>query len=89
MGENAFKRYNPEKSIHCGPVLVGAYEAIVPGVSENTEYYAKNKETLKKCIDDIYTAIEYNEATKRGVRPVARIKKLAIASRKLLNGSEN
>lgn len=89
MGENAFKRYNPEKSIHCGPVLVGAYEAIVPGVSENTEYYAKNKETLKKCIDDIYTAIEYNEATKRGVRPVARIKKLAIASRKLLNGNKN
>ena len=89
MGENAFKRYNPEKDTHCGPVLVGAYEAIVPGVSENIEYYEKNHEMLKKCIDDIYTSKEYNDATKRGVRPVARIKKLAIASRKLLNGSEN
>lgn len=89
MGENAFKRYNPEKAAHCGPVLVGAYEAIVPGVSENVEYYEKNHEMLKKCIDDIYTSKEYNDATKRGVRPVARIKKLAIASRKLLNGSEN
>lgn len=89
MGENAFKRYNPEKDTHCGPVLVGAYEAIVPGVSENIEYYEKNHEMFKKCIDDIYTSKEYNDATKRGVRPVARIKKLAIASRKLLNGSEN
>ena len=89
MGENAFKRYNPEKDTHCGPVLVGAYEAIVPGVSENIEYYEKNHEMLKKCIDDIYTSKEYNDATQRGVRPVARIKKLAIASRKLLNGSEN
>ena len=89
MGENAFKRYNPEKGTHCGSVLVGAYEAIVPGVSENIEYYEKNHEMLKKCIDDIYTSKEYNDATKRGVRPVARIKKLAIASRKLLNGSEN
>lgn len=89
MGENAFKRYNPEKDTHCGPVLVGAYEAIVPGVSENIEYYEKNHEMLKKCIDDIHTSKEYNDATKRGVRPVARIKKLAIASRKLLNGSEN
>lgn len=89
MGENAFKRYNPEKDTHCGPVLVGAYEAIVPGVSENIEYYEKNHEMLKKSIDDIYTSKEYNDATKRGVRPVARIKKLAIASRKLLNGSEN
>lgn len=89
MGENAFKRYNPEKDTHCGPVLVGAYEAIVPGVSENIEYYEKNHEMLKKCIDDIYTSKEYNDAIKRGVRPVARIKKLAIASRKLLNGSEN
>ena len=26
MGENAFKRYNPEKDTHYGPVLVGAYE---------------------------------------------------------------
>ena len=89
MGENAFKRYNPEKGMHCGPVLVGAYEAIVPGVSENIEYYEGNHEILKKRIDDIYTSKEYNDATKRGVRPVARIKKLAIASRKLLNGSEN
>ena len=69
MGENAFKRYNPEKDTHCGPVLVGAYEAIVPGVSENIEYYEKNHEMLKKCIDDIYTSKEYNDATKRGVRP--------------------
>lgn len=89
MGENAFKRYNPEKGMHCGPVLVGAYEAIVPGVSENVGYYEKNHEMLKKCIDEIYTSKEYNDATKRGVRPVARIKKLAIASRKLLNGNEN
>ena len=89
MGENAFKRYNPEKDTHCGPVLVGAYEAIVPGVSENIEYYEKNNEMLKKCIDDIYISKEYNDATKRGVRPVVRIKKLAIASRNLLNGSEN
>lgn len=89
MGENAFKRYNPEKDTHCGPVLVGAYEAIVPGVSENIEYYEKNNEMLKKCIDDIYISKEYNDATKRGVRPVVRIKKLALASRNLLNGSEN
>lgn len=89
MGENAFKRYNPEKGLHCGPVLVGAYEAIVPGVSENIEYYEKNHEILKKRIDDIYTSKEYKDATKRGVRPVVRIKKLAIASRKLLSGSEN
>lgn len=89
MGENAFKRYNSEKRIHCGPVLVGAYEAIVPGVSENIEYYLENHDILKERIDEIYVSPEYAEATKRGVRPVARIKKLAIASRKLLNGSEN
>ena len=52
-------------------------------------YYEKNNEMLKKCIDDIYISKEYNDATKRGVRPVVRIKKLAIASRNLLNGSEN
>lgn len=89
MGENAFKRYNPEKNTHSGPVLVGAYEAIVPGVAENIEYYENNSEKLEKNINSIYTSTEYTEATKRGVRPVARIKRLARASRKLLNVSED
>lgn len=89
MGENAFKRYNPEKKMHSGPVLVGAYEAIVPGVAENIEYYENNPEKLEKNINSIYTSTEYADATKRGVRPVARIKKLAKASKKLLNGKED
>src|SRR5699024_11003069 len=38
MDENAFKRYDTEKGKSCGAVLVGAYEAIIPGLTENIEF---------------------------------------------------
>lgn len=84
MGENAFKKYDSKKG-HIGPVLVGAYEVIIPGVSDNLEYYEENTNVLKNRIDMIYTTDEYLGATKRGIRPVSRIKKLTALSREKFN----
>lgn len=89
MGENAFKKFDIDKRTHLGPVLVGAYEAIIPGVSEHIDYYENNPEELKNKIDSLYLKQEYLDATKRGVRPVSRIKKLSVLSRDLFNVQKN
>ena len=75
MGENTFKKYDKEKGKSCGAVLVGAYEAVIPGLTNNIEYYLKNKEQLEQAIKELYYTEQYLAATKRGIRPVARIKK--------------
>ncbi len=81
MGEDAFKKYDIDKENHVGPVLVGAYEAIIPGLTDNLNYYENNKDKLKIRIDQIYMSNGYLEATKRGIRPVSRIRKLTALSR--------
>ncbi|MCD8020643.1 MAG: DUF262 domain-containing protein [Clostridiales bacterium] len=81
MDENAFKKYDAEKEKSCGAVLVGAYEAIIPGLTDNIMFYSENHELLKDCIQKLYGSAEYIAATKRGVRPVGRIKKLVVCSK--------
>ncbi len=81
MGEDAFKKFDEEKNAHSGAVLVGAYEAILPGVVENLDYYSDNETELSRKIDSLYKSEMYLEATKRGIRPVSRIKKLSKISR--------
>lgn len=81
MDENAFKKYDKEKNKSYGAVLVGAYEAIIPGLTDNIEYYLEHKEELKEAIKDLYGKEQYLAATKRGIRPVGRIKRLVEFSK--------
>lgn len=81
MDDNAFKKYDKEKNKNSGAVLVGAYEAIIPGLSSKLECYTDDIGQLKSKIKGIYSSPEYIEATKRGIRPVARIKKLSAFSK--------
>lgn len=81
MDENSFKKYDKEKNKSCGAVLVGAYEAIIPGLTDNINYYQENKTKLMQKIKGIYTAEAYIAATRRGIRPVGRIKKLVEFSK--------
>lgn len=81
MDENAFKRYDIEKNKSCGAVLVGAYEAIIPGLTENIVYFEEKKEELECLIRGLYSAEKYIAATKRGVRPIGRIKRLVEFSK--------
>lgn len=87
MGENGFKKFDAEKGKHMGTVLVGAYEIIIPGLTKYYEYYKEHNEELKEKIEALYTSTdnEYSIATERGVRPVARMKKLAKASKEIFN----
>lgn len=83
MDENSFKKYDQEKSRSCGAVLVGAYEAVIPGLTENIDYYMENKADLEQMIKDIYSADSYLAATKRGIRPIGRIKRLVEFSKEI------
>ena len=63
--------------------MVGAYEAVIPGLTNNIEYYLKNKKKLEQAIKELYDTEQYLAATKRGIRPVARIKKMVEFSKEI------
>jgi uncharacterized protein with ParB-like and HNH nuclease domain len=83
--EDGFKKYDFTKNKFLGPVLVGAYEAIIPGLTENLDFFGQqeNNEKLKGIVKSIYGKTEYNSAIKRGVRPVTRLKRLVEFSKEL------
>lgn len=83
MDENSFKKYDKEKGRSCGAVLVGAYEAIIPGVTNKIDYYFQHRDELEKQIKQLYDSEAYLGATKRGIRPVGRIKKLVKYSKEI------
>lgn len=88
MDDAAFKKFDKEKSKSTGAVLVGAYEAIIPGLAEAISYYSEHKDVLKDKIQKIYDKEEYIAATKRGIRPVGRIKKLSAFSKEYFKSGE-
>lgn len=81
MEDYAFKKYDENKRKHIGAVLVGAFEAIIPGLTDNLDYFLSNKTELRDVISKMYSDEKYLEATRRGIRPVSRMKKLTTFSR--------
>ena len=67
---------------HKGPLLISAFEAIIPGLSFNIDYWETNKDELRNRINNIYSQKEFINATKRGVRPIDRMCQMILFSRK-------
>lgn len=78
-GENIFKRYRDGK--FRGPVIVSAFESIIPGVYDNIDYWENNVDLLKDKIIQIYIQPQYENATRRGVRALDRMSQLINFSR--------
>ncbi len=74
IGENSFKRWNGAR--FTGPVLYGAYECIVLGLSRNIDYWEAHKADLSDKIKTIYQNAAFTAATARGVRATDRFKRV-------------
>lgn len=89
QGEDIFKKYNHEKKKFEGPVLIGAFEAIVLGVSKNIDYLAdRDRVCVESEVKSLYINPKYLDSTKRGVRPISRFKTLSLLSVEVF-GNEN
>lgn len=86
MGKNAFKKYSDDKKKFTGGKVISSFEAIIPGVVNNLSYYEKNEDKLVEKIRNLYSQEPFLAATKRGVRPVGRLKKLAKFSQQYFSG---
>ena len=89
LSESSFKKYDANKKKHSGAVLVGAYEAIIAGLTKEILYYGSHKTALKKKIEAMYEQDEYCRAIKRGTRPVSRMKQLIAFGRKYFSDHED
>ncbi len=86
LGDDIFKRYKNEK--FTGGTLLSSFEAIVPGLYNNIEYWESNKQELIEKVKSIYHQGEYEFAMRRGTRALDRMAQLIQFSRKWFSNED-
>lgn len=79
LGENFFRRFQGDT--FSGPFMLSAFEAIIPGLFVNINYWESNKENLKNKIVEIYSQDEFINASKKGTRALDRMCQLVTFSK--------
>lgn len=79
FGENAFKKFFDGK--YKGPVMLAAYESIIPGLFQNLDYWETHKAELKNRVQQLYAQEAFITATRRGTRALDRMCQLVSFSR--------
>jgi hypothetical protein len=81
LDKNTFRKFNLDKSEFEGPFLQTAFEAILPGLANNIDYYeGQGKKELKPKISQMYLEDGYNNAAKRGNKALPRIQNMIAFS---------
>lgn len=78
FGVNAFKKYNKEKEVFEGSFSQSSFEAILPGLSANIDYYitAEGKAKLVNVIKNMYEEVDFIKYSYSGVKALTRISNL-------------
>lgn len=77
LNKDTFRKYNVEKQVFEGTFLQTAFEAILPGLANNIDYYEdKGKTLLRPKIIQMYSEEDYTNAAKRGNKALPRIQSM-------------
>ncbi|SFP99068.1 Protein of unknown function DUF262 [Desemzia incerta] len=91
LGEDSFKKFDPDKSKFTGAVSMAFFEAIVPGLTNSIiekpyePSQNERKEKLKKLIENLSNTEEFLEK-KNQSRPISRTKELVTYSEEYFSG---
>lgn len=77
LGEDAFKKWNPEKSRFQGGFTVSGYEAVAIGVAENLEYWLSADPHELKCrVQQLWEREKFASNSGQGVRANTRVSRV-------------
>lgn len=78
LGVNSFKKYNKNKACFEGSFSQSSFEAILPGLSANIDYYitVEGKAKLETVIKNMYEQADFIKYSNSGVKALTRISNL-------------
>ncbi|MEN7644162.1 DUF262 domain-containing protein [Clostridioides difficile] len=89
FGENVFKKYDHKKEKFQGPIRESIFEAIIPGVSKNIDYYKKHKNILTEKILNMHLDDSlFKKATSKNPKAIDRMSRLLNISIKYFEPNE-
>lgn len=78
LKDKSFRKFSDEKGEFEGPFSQSSYEAILPGLTQNIEFYEnEGKSLLSDKIKNMYSQEKYKEGSTRGKKALSRIKELS------------
>lgn len=90
LNSNSFKKYNTEKLDFEGPFLQTSFEAILPGLANNIDFFEKDgKQNLKNKIVTMYSQEGFISAAKRGNKALPRIQNMITFSNEYFSNNGN
>jgi hypothetical protein len=90
LNSNSFKKYNTEKPDFEGPFLQTSFEAILPGLANNIDYFEnEGKQNLKNKIITMYSQEGFISAAKRGNKALPRIQNMITFSNEYFSNNGN
>lgn len=90
LNSNSFKKYNSEKPDFEGPFLQTSFEAILPGLANNIDYFEnEGKQNLKNKIVTMYSQEGFINAAKRGNKALPRIQSMISFSNEYFSSYGN
>jgi hypothetical protein len=76
LGDDAFRRYDPNKKKFVGGFLVSAFEAVAIGIAYNTKKIASDPGSLIERVKEMWSDPEFVNNSGSGVRASSRIPKI-------------
>ncbi len=90
LNSNSFKKYNTEKLYFEGPFLQTSFEAVLPGLANNIDYFEnEGKQNLKDKIITMYSQEGFISAAKRGNKALPRIQNMIAFSNEYFSNNGN
>ncbi|MGI5817820.1 MAG: DUF262 domain-containing protein [Armatimonadota bacterium] len=89
LGEDSFKRWDPNKDDWAGPFTLSGYEAIAMGIGANCKNgeYAGDTDGIREKVKSLWTDETFNERSGAGVRGSTRLAALLPLGRRLFGGA--
>ena len=82
LGKETFKKYYHSQGKRKGPVRESIFEAIIPGVANNIDYYSKHKDELIEKINSLFLEdSKFEKVLAPNPKAIERMKKLLLISK--------
>src|SRR5690554_3423899 len=89
LGENSFKKFDPERSSFTGAFNVSAFEMITSGIAANIEHIENlGNDELEEKIKQLYSNNHVQTSLSRGIKPIKRFKDLTLFSREYFSAHD-
>ena len=90
LNSNSFRKYNIDKVDFEGPFLQTSFEAILPGLANNIDYFEnEGKQNLKNKIITMYSQEGFISAAKRGNKALPRLQNMIAFSNEYFSNNGN